>query len=164
MALHKGAEVFSTGTGAAKLARIEGYGARPIDYRAQSVADYVNAHTDGAGFDMVFDTVGGQNMANSFAAAALNGDVVTTVALLEMDLSTAHFRGLSLHVVFMLIPMLNDFRRETHGAILAELARLIDAGAVTPLLDDRRFGLGDVDAAYAHLKSGKAIGKVVIEL
>ncbi|WP_245540368.1 zinc-dependent alcohol dehydrogenase family protein [Paracoccus zeaxanthinifaciens] len=164
LALHKGAEVFSTGTGEAKLACIEGYGARPIDYRAQTVVEYVDAHTGGAGFDVVFDTVGGQNMANSFAAAALNGDVVTTVALLEMDLSTAHFRGLSLHVVFMLIPMLNDFRRETHGAILAELARLIDAGAVTPLLDDRRFGLSDVDAAYAHLKSGNAIGKVVIEL
>ena len=40
----------------------------------------------------------------------------------ELDLSVAHFKGLSLHVVSMLIPMLHDFKRESHGEILRELA------------------------------------------
>jgi len=48
-------------------------------------------------------------MTNSFEAAALNGQVATTVSLLELDLSPAHFKGLSLHVVFMLI------QRTSHG-------------------------------------------------
>jgi NADPH2:quinone reductase len=62
----------------------------------------------------------------SFAAAALNGQVATTVSLLELDLTPAHFKGLSLHVVFMLIPMLYNQQREQHGAILAKLAEIVD--------------------------------------
>lgn len=75
-----------------------------------------------------------------------------------------HFKGLSLHVVFMLLPMLHDVAREAHGAILADLAKLVDAGAVKPLLDEQRFGLAEVGDAYARLKSGEAMGKVVVEV
>lgn len=164
LARHLGAEVWSTGTGEAKLAAIEKFGATPIDYQAETVEAYVAAHTGGAGFDVVFDTVGGENMTNSFAAAALNAQVVSTVALLALDLSPAHFKGLSLHVVFMLLPMLHDVGCEAHGAILAELAKLVDAGAVKPLLDEQRFGLAEVGDAYARLKSGQAMGKVVVEV
>ncbi|WP_303462979.1 zinc-dependent alcohol dehydrogenase family protein [Paracoccus sp. 1_MG-2023] len=164
IARHLGAEVWATGSGDAQLQTIRSFGATPIDFKAQTVEDYVQAHTGGAGFDVVFDSVGGANLTNSFAAAALNGQVVTTVALLELDLTPAHFRGLSLHVVFMLIPMLHDFRREAHGSILADLAQIIDAGAVKPLLDAERFALTEVGAAYDRLKSGQAIGKVVVEV
>ncbi|MGR3632957.1 MAG: zinc-dependent alcohol dehydrogenase family protein [Limimaricola soesokkakensis] len=164
LARHLEAEVWSTGTGEAKLAAIEKFGATPIDYQAETVEAYVAAHTGGAGFDVVFDTVGGENMTNSFAAAALNAQVVSTVALLALDLSPAHFKGLSLHVVFMLLPMLHDVGREAHGAILADLAKLVDAGAVKPLLDEQRFGLAEVGDAYARLKSGEAMGKVVVEV
>lgn len=72
IARHLGADVWSTGTGEAKLAAIEKFGATPIDYQTETVEAYVAAHTGGAGFDVVFDTVGGENMTNSFAAAALN--------------------------------------------------------------------------------------------
>ncbi|MCZ4262583.1 zinc-dependent alcohol dehydrogenase family protein [Limimaricola sp. G21655-S1] len=164
IARHLGADVWSTGTGAAKLAAIEEFGAMSIDYQTETVEAYVAAHTGGAGFDVVFDTVGGENMTNSFAAAALNAQVVSTVALLALDLSPVHFKGLSLHVVFMLLPMLHDVGREAHGAILADLAKLVDAGAVKPLLDEQRFGLAEVGEAYARLKSGEAMGKVVVEV
>ncbi|WP_304071855.1 zinc-dependent alcohol dehydrogenase family protein [Maricaulis maris] len=164
IACHLGATVCATGGGDAQLDIIKGYGATPINYRNETVADYVAAQTGGVGFDVVFDTVGGANMTNSFEAAALNGQVSSTVSLLELDLSPVHFKGLSLHVVFMLIPMLHDVRRETHGAILTELARLVDAGAVTPLLDDSRFTLDQVGEAHARLTSGDAIGKVVIDI
>ena len=119
LARHFGADVYATASGDRQMAIIEKYGATPIDYKTEKVADYVAEHTAGAGFDVVFDSVGGANMTNSFAAAALNGQVATTVSLLELDLTPAHFKGLSLHVVFMLIPMLYDHKREEHGAILA---------------------------------------------
>ena len=143
---------------------IETYGAMPIDYKTEKVADYVAKHTDGAGFDVVFDSVGGANITNSFEAAALNGQVATTVSLLELDLTPAHFKGLSLHVVFMLIPMLYDHKREEHGAILVKLAETADAGALEPLLDETQFGLEEVGKAHDRLTSGKAIGKVVVEI
>ncbi|WP_170413645.1 zinc-dependent alcohol dehydrogenase family protein [Ruegeria arenilitoris] len=164
IARHLGATVSATGRGADQMALIEGLSARPLDFTTQKVEDYVAAHTDGVGFDVVFDSVGGPNMTNSFAAAKLNGHVASTVAMVEIDLTPAHFKGLSLHVVFMLIPMMHDVGRQTHGDILKTLANLADAGGLKPIVDEHKFGWADVGAAYAHLTSGAAIGKVVVEL
>lgn len=164
LAKHLGAEVFTTVSGAKAEDIVRGYGATPIDYRTESVADYVATHTGGAGFDVVYDSVGGANLPNSFEAAALNAQVVTTVSLLELDLSPVHFKGLSLHVVFMLIPMLYNHKREVHGEILARLAGLADAGALKPLLDERHVTLAEAGAAHDRLTGGQATGKVVVEV
>ena len=164
LARHFGADVYATGSGDKAMAVIEEYGATAIDYKTEKVADYVAEHTDNTGFDVIFDSVGGANMANSFEAAALNGQVATTVSLLELDLTPAHFKGLSLHVVFMLIPMLYEHKREEHGAILAKLAGIADAGALEPLLYETHFGLEEVGKAHDRLTSGQAIGKVVVEI
>ena len=82
--------------------------------------------------------------------------------MLELDLTPLHFKGLSLHVVFMLIPMLYDKKREEHGSILAKLAEIVDAGALKQFLDETPFGLEAVGIAHDCLTSGQAIGKVVI--
>ena len=103
-------------------------------------------------------------MTNSFEAAALNGHVTTTVSLLELDLTPAHFKGLAIHVVFLLIPMPHNHRRAEHGRILAALSESADAGALSPLLDENAFSLADVGKAYDYLAGGKAVGKVVIDI
>ncbi|MBF7073544.1 zinc-dependent alcohol dehydrogenase family protein [Glaciecola sp. MH2013] len=162
LAKHFGADVYSTGGGEKQLSLIEKLGATPINYVNESVADYVTKYTNNIGFDVVFDSVGGQNMLNSFDAAKLNGQVASTVSLVEIDLSTAHFKGLSLHVVFMLIPMLHNVNREIHGAILEEIAKIVEAGELMPVLDESDFTLEDVAKAHQRLESGKAMGKVVI--
>jgi alcohol dehydrogenase len=163
IARHLGAKVSATGRGADQMALIQELGARPIDFTTQKVQDYVAEHTSGLGFDVVFDSVGGQNMTNSFEAARLNGHVASTVAMVEIDLTPAHFKGLSLHVVFMLIPMMHDVGRQTHGDILRILAGLADDGALKPIVDEQKFGWTDVGAAYAHLTNGSKVGKVVVE-
>jgi NADPH2:quinone reductase len=164
LARHFGAAVCSTGGGDKQLALIEQLGATGINYKTETVADYVEKHTGGAGFDIVFDSVGGANMVHSFEAAALNGHVASTVAMVELDLSTAHFKGLSLHVVFMLIPMLHDFHREQHHRILAEIAKICEAGNLKPVLDDTRYSLDEVGKAHERLASGQAVGKVVVDI
>ena len=163
LAKHFGADVYSTGGGEKQLALIESLGATGINYKTETVADYVAKHTDGAGFDVVYDSVGGANLLNSFEAAALNGHVATTVSMCELDLTQAHFKGLSLHVVFMLIPMLHNFKREEHAAILSDLSKIVESGGLKPVLDDSQFSLEEVGKAYARLESGQAMGKVVIE-
>ncbi|SDR81328.1 zinc-dependent alcohol dehydrogenase family protein [Christiangramia echinicola] len=162
LAKHFGANVFSTVSGEKQMKIVENFGAKAINYKSEQVEDYVNKHTNGIGFDVVFDTVGGENMLKSFEAAALNGQVATTVSLCELDLTTMHFKGLSLHVVFMLIPMLHNFRREQHGEILSNLAKIAEAGDLKPLLDEKQFSLDNVGEAYARLESRNAIGKVVV--
>ena len=162
LANYFGADVYSTGGGDAQLALIESLGATGINYRNDTVEAYVAKYTDGQGFDVVYDSVGGVNMLNSFEAAALNGQVVTTVSLLELDLSLAHFKGLSLHVVFMLIPMLHNHKRAVHGEILSSLAKIVDEGKLKPVVDEQVFSLDQVGEAHARLGSGKAMGKVVV--
>ena len=164
LAKHFGADVYATVSGEKPAEIMKAYGATAIDYKAEQVADYVAEHTDGVGFDVVYDSVGGANMTNSFEAAALNGHIVTTVSMLALDLSPAHFKGLSIHVVFMLIPMLHNHKREEHAVILQKLSEIVDAGGLKPLLDEKQYSLAEAGSAYERLTSGQAIGKVVVVL
>lgn len=135
-----------------------------VDYAAESVGSYVERLTGGLGFDVVFDTVGGPNLDASFSATRRNGTVATTVSLVECDLSPMHVRGLTLHVIYMLMPMMYDENRSRHGEILTDATELVEAGRLRPLLDKRRFSLEEAAAAHRHLDSGAAIGKVVIDV
>ncbi|MBQ4915066.1 zinc-dependent alcohol dehydrogenase family protein [Maribacter sp. MMG018] len=162
LAKYFGAEVYATGTGERQKAIVEKFGATFIDFTTEKVTDYTAKYTDG-GFDVVFDTVGGANLTNSIEAVALNGHISTTVSLCELDLTPLHFKGATLHVVFMLIPMLHNFKRDVHGDVLKRLAEISNEGHLTPVVDENRFSLEQVGDAYAHLQSGKAIGKIVVE-
>ena len=111
----------------------------------------------------MYDSVGGNNLLKSFEAASLNGQVATTVSMCELDLTAAHFKGLSLHVVFMLIPMLHNHKREQHADILRAVSKIAEAGDLQPVLDETTFSLEEIGDAHARLESRKAIGKVVVE-
>ena len=163
IAKHFGADVYTTISSDKQKEIVTKYGATAINYKEESVEGYVAKHTGGAGFDVVYDSVGGGNLINSFNAAALNGHVATTVSLLELDLTIAHFKGLSLHVVFMLIPMLYNYKREDHHYILTKIAEIAEAGGLKPLLDETEFSLEEIGSAYKRLESGQATGKVVVQ-
>ncbi|WP_373540486.1 zinc-binding dehydrogenase [Chamaesiphon sp.] len=79
-----------------------------------------------------------------------------------IELRLLHAKGLSLHLVFMLIPLLFDVDCDRHGEILSKLAQLVDEGKIQPLLDDRSFSMAEIAAAHRHAESGRAIGKVVL--
>ncbi|WP_104398722.1 zinc-dependent alcohol dehydrogenase family protein [Vibrio penaeicida] len=163
LANYFGAEVYATGS-SRKAAYIEKLGATSIDFNDETVDEYVEKYTQGKGFDLVYDSVGGPNLNKSFEAAKLNGQIATTFALVEQDLSLVHMKGLSLHVVFMLIPMIYNQDRSSHGDILAKLASIAEAGALTPTLDEKVFTMAQVGDAHTHLASGQAIGKVVVDI
>jgi len=163
LAIHYGANVYATGGGDMQASLIESLGATAINYKSQTVEEYVDQHTNGTGFDLVYDSVGGENMLKSFEAAALNANIVTTVSMCEIDLTMAHFKGLSLHVVFMLIPMLYNYKREVHSEILSDVARIVESGDLMPVLDENHYSLSQANDAYTRLQSGMGMGKVVIE-
>lgn len=159
-----GAKVYTTVSSPEKAAIAQKLGADVvINYREQDVADYVQTYTQGKGFDLVFDTVGKDNLDRSFAAAKLKGTVVSISTNSTHDLSLMHSKSLSLHVVFMLIPMLHNLGRERHGQILSDLARLVDKGLVQPLIDPQSFSFDQVAAAHRYWETGKAIGKIVLK-
>nr|WP_241210371.1 zinc-binding dehydrogenase [Vibrio ichthyoenteri] len=164
MAKYWNTEVYSTARGGEQGELVSQLGATAIDFTTESVADYVAKYTSGNGFDLIFDSVGGANLNNSIEAAKLNGQIATTVTLHEQDLSMIHMKGLSLHVVFMLIPMIHNVGRAEHHIILSELAKIVEAGGLTPIVDVERYNLADVSGAHKRLASGQAIGKVVIDI
>ncbi|MBF0177086.1 MAG: zinc-dependent alcohol dehydrogenase family protein [Magnetococcales bacterium] len=135
-----------------------------FDYRTATVTDMVRETPQGHGFALVFDTVGGHNLDASFQAVRPGGTVVTCVARSTHDLSPLHAKGLTLHVVFMLLPLLTHQARAHHGNILRRVASLVDAGRLRPLLHPRQFSLSEVQQAHAVVADGKAFGKVLVRI
>ncbi|MBK4738371.1 zinc-dependent alcohol dehydrogenase family protein [Noviherbaspirillum pedocola] len=159
-----GAEVYATGE-ASQRATIEGYGATAIDFRANTVEDYVDRYTAGDGFDIVYDTVGGATLDASFRAARLyGGHVVSCLGWGTHALAPLSFRAATYSGVFTLLPLIRGKGRAAHGAIMREATRLVEAGKIKVRLDPTRYTLGDVTAAHRDLIDGKADGKLVISV
>ncbi|AHG93403.1 Alcohol dehydrogenase zinc-binding domain protein (plasmid) [Gemmatirosa kalamazoonensis] len=158
-----GAEVTATASSDAKLRVARELGAtHVVNHRDEPTARYVARYTDGRGFDLVVDASGGAALAESLAAARPNGTVVTVATRGAVDLGPMLRKGLSLHAVSTLLPLLTGEGRERHGAMLRELAATVDAGCLCPLLDEARFTFDDVAAAHRRAASAERIGKVVL--
>jgi NADPH:quinone reductase-like Zn-dependent oxidoreductase len=157
-----GAKVF-TSVSSEKKQIVEGFGAIPIDYRASSVEEYVVKMTAGKGFDIVFDTVGGQTLDSSFLAVKrYTGRVVSCLGWGTHSLAPLSMRGATYSGVFTLLPLITGEGRAHHGEILAHIATLVEAGKLEPLLNDHIISMADVGSAHALVESG-AVGKVVVE-
>ncbi len=158
----RGASVFATGSASAQPA-IERLGAVFID-RSEPAEAFVARLTGGRGFDLVFDTAGGAALDTGFAALRRFGHVASalgwgTHALAPLSLRAGTYSG-----IFTLLPLLTGEGRAHHGEILAEAARLAEAGRLLPSLDPRHFTLDRLDEAYGLLTGGGARGKLSIDI
>jgi len=159
-----GAEVYATGS-AEQRDIISGYGATFIDYRASTVEQYVQQYTDGEGFDIVYDTVGGATLDASFIAARrYHGHVVSCLGWGTHALAPLSFRAATYSGVFTLMPLLSGKGRAHHGEIMREATKLIEAGKLVVQVDERRYAFDQIDAAYDLIDAGGARGKLVIEI
>lgn len=164
LGVHAGANVFATVSSPEKATIVEELGGTAINYREKGVAQYVADATFGDGFDVVFDTIGGATLDGSFQAAKIGGQVVSTVTRSTHDLSPLHAKSLSLHVVFMLLPMITGEGRALHGQILNEVAGLIDSDKLVVLIDEKRFDYTEIAEAHRYWETGKALGKISLEV
>ncbi|WP_028304147.1 zinc-dependent alcohol dehydrogenase family protein [Oceanospirillum maris] len=158
-----GAEVYTTVSTPEKAKIAKTLGADDvIFYRDESVEDYVARCTDGKGFDVVFDTVGTDNMDRSFQAAKISGTVATIAARSTHDLSPLHGKNLTLHVVFIATPLVHGTDFESQTEAVDAMSSLVGDGYIRPLLDGDLFSFEDVAKAHAKVEAGTAIGKVVL--
>jgi NADPH2:quinone reductase len=162
LAKHLGAKVYATVSSPDKFKLVESYGAIGIDYRENTVKDYVQVHTNDKGFDVVMNTVGGQSLTDALVACGNNGVVVGISSSAMYDLSPMHKKGLSLHLVFMPNPLITGIGREQYGEILEKIATLADEGQIRPYID-RVFPFSEVGAAHLHLESKPTLGKIALE-
>lgn len=159
----RGAKVFATAS-AAKHDMVRQLGAVPIDYRSTSIAQIVQTFTDGQGFDVVYDSVGGSTLDDGFQAVRDYGHVVSnygwgTHSLLPLSRKAATYSG-----VFVLLPLLTGKGRAHHGEILRQATQLAEANQLRPVVDPRHFTLETALFAHEAVEQGKAVTKIVINL
>jgi NADPH2:quinone reductase len=143
---------------------VESLGATASDYATQSVAQLVESHTGGVGFDVVVDTVGGATLDASFAAVRRFGHVVSALGWRTHALAPLSFREASYSGIFTLHPLLDDEDRAHHGDMLRVAGRLADEGKLVPMVDPQHFDLTSIEAAYAAIVDRSAKGKIVVDV
>ncbi|WP_430644557.1 zinc-dependent alcohol dehydrogenase family protein [Bradyrhizobium frederickii] len=155
------AEVYAVDK-SAQRSSIEQLGATAIDRHRFTVEEYVDDHTKGRGFDIVYDTVGALDA--SFNAVMRFGRVVSCLGWSTHSLAPLSFRAASYSGVFTLLPMLTGQGRAHHGQILREATRLAEAGKITPRLDPRRYTFNSVADAHRAIEDRSAVGKIVVDI
>ncbi|MFH6990090.1 zinc-dependent alcohol dehydrogenase family protein [Flavobacterium collinsii] len=158
-----GADVYAT-VSPEKAPIAKAFGATPIDYRTTTVEDYVEQFTAGKGFDIIYDTVGGTSLDDSFKAIRHYGQIASCYAFGTHNLATGSLRSASLHGVFVLHPMISGEGRKHHGDILKEAAKFIEEGKLKPIIDPRKFTLDNAIEAHKAVSDGSAVGKIVVDI
>jgi NADPH:quinone reductase-like Zn-dependent oxidoreductase len=155
-----GARVAITSSSDEKLALARSLGADiTINYRTNPdwPAALLDA-TGGAGADIVVETGGLATLPQSIAAAAVNGHIVIIGAL-----AGAPSQGLPNFPSIIGKNLTLRGIAEGSRAMLAAMVRAIDVSGLRPVID-REFHFDQAAEAYAHLKSGDHLGKVMIRM
>jgi NADPH:quinone reductase-like Zn-dependent oxidoreductase len=139
----RGARVIATAS-AANIDFIQGLGAHEvIDYHAQRFEDVVHD------VDLVYDLVGGETQDRSWGVLKEGGILVSTLKQPDKTAASDH-KVRAAH-----------YMAHPDGAQLAEIARLIDAGKVTPTIACT-FPLAEAAAAEHALETKHVRGKIVL--
>ncbi len=169
LARHLGATVATT-TSSTNTALVQGLGADiVVDYRTQ---DFEEALHD---YDVVLNSQDGPTLAKSLRVLKAGGQLISIsgppdpafgqeikasgfVRLVMRLLSAsvrrkARSRGLGYTFLFM----------KANGAQLQEISRLIEGGAIRPVVD-KVFPFQSTNEALAYVQAGRAKGKVVIKV
>ncbi|MEJ5053514.1 zinc-dependent alcohol dehydrogenase family protein [Sphingobacterium sp. MYb382] len=164
IALAKGALVYTTvEPGRDQL--IAQYGAIAIDYKSLSAEAYIEAYSNGEGFDIVLDTVGGSVLDDSFKASRRDtGHVVSILGWGTHSLAPLSFRGATYSGVFTLYPLLSGNNKAHHGRVLQQAKQLVEAGKLKTWVDSELYSFTSTDRAYEAIDMRKNNGKVVIDI
>jgi len=145
MAKHLGAEVATT-TSATNAEMVKNLGADVvIDYKTQKFEEELSD------YDLVFDMMGGEIMEKSFKILKKGGCLVSIKG--EDSKGLAEQYGVRFEAFFMW----------PSGEMLSQLAQLISDGALKPIID-RTFSIDQIIEAYGYLQTGRAKGKIVIQV
>ena len=165
MAKAVGARVSTTVSSNAKAEIARDLGADDVIlYPQEGVESYVERLTGGRGFDVVFDTVGGDNVPASLQAVRESGHVLGIALRTTGSFAAIHEKNLTFSGVLMVLPLIHHQHLDHYRVVLQTLARWADERRFRPLLVDRTFTLEEVGDAHALLEAGGITGKVVVDV
>jgi NADPH:quinone reductase-like Zn-dependent oxidoreductase len=165
-----GAEVITTAS-LKGMALVQRLGAdRVIDYTQQEWAQEVR------GVNAVFDLVGGAVLNTCFSLVKRGGCVLSVAGMPEPQTARKDLeRGWGLAALFWCASLALRWRAwrcgvryrylfmHPSGQELTEIAALIEAGVVQPVID-RIFPLAEIEAAFTYLETGRAKGKIIVKI
>ena len=169
LAKHLGANVTTT-TSTKNISFVKELGAdKVIDYTSQNYLD------EGAAFDVVYDTLGGNYTMDSFKVLKDGGRVVSIKG--TVDSITAKQLGLNKLIqmiiafqarkVFKAASKMNASYRflymSPNGEQLKKIAKLYESGAIKPIID-KTYKFSESIQALEYLSKGHAKGKVVVKI
>lgn len=123
-----------------------------VDYSKEEIAEVVLAHTDGAGAEALFDTVGGDVFQAAPEYVRPFGRLATILGP-EGDFTQLYLKNQTLYGTFLT-------RERTR---LDEISRLVAQGKVKPLIGGV-MPLAEVGRAHGVLDSGHGRGKLVLKV
>ncbi|MDX6916294.1 NADP-dependent oxidoreductase [Pectobacterium carotovorum] len=167
LARHLGASVATT-TSTRNTGLVKSLGAQHvIDYT------YQDFEKELSGYDMVIGTVRGNSLEKAMRIIRPGGQLVSLVGPVDLPFARQRKMNPVMKALFWLmsckinvLAMHHQVRYAFHfmhpdGARLAEIAALVDAGKLIPVID-RVFTFDETLNALSYLKAGHAKGKVVV--
>jgi NADPH:quinone reductase len=164
MAKRAGARVLSTASSDDRLERLKEFGLDDgINYVAQDFVAEARRLTNGAGVNVVVDSVGGTTLQGSIDALAYRGRCVTVgdagrLATDTLDVSGMRPNNQTLSGYFLGGELFLGSR--AHAVVAQQLA-LVARGELRVVID-RTFPLSEAGAAHAYIESRQAFGRVVL--
>lgn len=169
LAKHLGATVATT-TSAANAEMVKTLGADVvIDYRTQDFEQVLS------GYDLVLNSQDATTLAKSLNVLKPGGKLISISGPPDLAFARSLKLNLFLRLVVRMLSrrVLRKAKRRgvdysflfmrADGQQLAEIARLIDAGAIRPVID-RVFPFAHTPEALAYVETGRAKGKVVVSI
>jgi NADPH2:quinone reductase len=164
LAKRAGARVIATSSSDDKLERLKQYGMDiGVNYASGDFVAAVRQATNGAGVDLVVDSVGGKTLEGSIGCVGYRGRIITvgnvSRAGKAIDVSGLSGNNASLTGVFF---GLETFRSAPRVVPMMDgLLREIANGELR-IVVDRTFPLSEAAAAHAYIESRAALGRVVL--
>lgn len=161
-----GARIAATVSSEAKAELVRSLGAElAINYRSEDVLEALRRWTGKEGADTVFDFVGHENFARSFAHVAPFGTLVNTVVSPwpTGDNALAEWNNLDIRFVNIGQPQIarDRARRVRTAEILTRVAEMVDRGELWVHVD-RIVSFDGVGAAHDALEGGQTMGRLVL--
>jgi NADPH:quinone reductase-like Zn-dependent oxidoreductase len=169
LAKHLGATVATT-TGSTNTQWVAGLGADTvIDYRTQNFDELLS------GYDVVLDSQGGDTLIRSLGVLKPGGIAIGIAGPPDPDFARRQGLGLPLRLAIRALSFKTRrvarrsgvryaflFMRPSGGQ-LGEIAELVDAGVLRPIVD-RTYQFAQTPEALAYVEAGRTKGKVVITM
>lgn len=169
LARHLGATVATT-TSATNAEMVRTLGADVvIDYRSQRFEDEIS------GYDLVLNSQDAETLERSLKVLKPGGKLISISG--PPDPAFARTQGLNIVLRLLLRLMSSGIRRNAKrrgveysflfmradGAQLGHIAELVETGAIRPVID-RVYPFEQINEAFAYIETGRAKGKVVVNL